>query len=215
MITKPRLQLRESTTNNHGVYDGLHKMARLFFFLLFCFCFLFFRCFLVCFRLFSFFFDFLSMYGFFILVVFDCLSYQVFSSLDSVSIFVRSFFKTFFNFFFLAFPPDFSRFYVSLFLYVRVYSLYEVRTWYAFIFEPSSAQTIKSHPVPLASMLSSIYHSTAQRNQPCTKQRSTYVPIRARQRKQADRVSKNQHKEIEICQAGQKMLRPRAAGDDA
>ena len=38
-------------------------------------------------------------------------------------------------------------------------------------------------------MSSSIYrkHSAAQRNQPCTKQQSTYVPIRARQRKQADR----------------------------
>ena len=30
-------------------------------------------------------------------------------------------------------------------------------------------------------------HSTAQRNQPCTKQRSTYVPVRVRQRKQPDR----------------------------
>ena len=42
-------------------------------------------------------------------------------------------------------------------------------------------------------MLSSIYNSTAQRNQPCTKQRSAYVPIRVRQRKQADRVCKSQH----------------------
>ena len=40
---------------------------------------------------------------------------------------------------------------------------------------------------------SSIYHSTAQRNQPCTKQRSTYTPIKVRQRKQADRVGESQH----------------------
>ena len=30
-------------------------------------------------------------------------------------------------------------------------------------------------------------HSTAQRNQPCTKQQTKYVPIRARQHKQADK----------------------------
>ena len=43
------------------------------------------------------------------------------------------------------------------------------------------------------SMLSSIYrkHSTAQRNQPCTKRHCQYVPIRARRRKQADRVGEN------------------------
>ena len=36
-------------------------------------------------------------------------------------------------------------------------------------------------------------HSTAQCNQPCTKQQTKYVPIRARQRKQADRVGESQH----------------------
>ena len=39
--------------------------------------------------------------------------------------------------------------------------------------------------------------STAQRIQPCTKQHSKYVPIRARQRKQADRVGSSQH--VEVC----------------
>ena len=34
----------------------------------------------------------------------------------------------------------------------------------------------------------SIYHSTAERDQPSTKHRSTCVPFRVRQRKQADRV---------------------------
>ena len=34
--------------------------------------------------------------------------------------------------------------------------------------------------------MSSIYHSAAQPNQPCTRQQSTYVRIRARQREQAD-----------------------------
>ena len=40
---------------------------------------------------------------------------------------------------------------------------------------------------------SSIYISIAQRNQPCTKQRTTYVPIRVRQRKQTDRLGESQH----------------------
>ena len=35
--------------------------------------------------------------------------------------------------------------------------------------------------------------STAQRNQLCTKQHTTYVPIRVRQRKQTDRVGESQH----------------------
>ena len=37
-------------------------------------------------------------------------------------------------------------------------------------------------------------HSTAQRSQPCTEQRSTHAPIRERQqRKQADRIGDSQH----------------------
>ena len=36
-------------------------------------------------------------------------------------------------------------------------------------------------------------HSTAQRNQPSTKQQTKYVPIRARQRKLADRAGENQN----------------------
>ena len=49
------------------------------------------------------------------------------------------------------------------------------------------------------STASTAQHSTAQRNQPCTKQRSNYVPIRARQRKQADRVGESQQKKIRTC----------------
>ena len=37
LITRPCLQLRKSTANNHGVYDDLHKMARIFLFFLYCF----------------------------------------------------------------------------------------------------------------------------------------------------------------------------------
>ena len=40
---------------------------------------------------------------------------------------------------------------------------------------------------------STAQHSSAQHNQPCTKQQTKYVPIRARQRKQADRVGESQH----------------------
>ena len=81
-----------------------------------------------------------------------------------------------------------------------------------------------------ASMLpSSIYRrSTAQRNQPCTKQRSTHVPVRVRQRKQADRLGESKHivehlqrvvfsnpaKKIDI-RRGKKNRRPQEAGDDA
>ena len=36
-------------------------------------------------------------------------------------------------------------------------------------------------------------HGTAQHNQPCTKHQSKYVPIGARQRKQADKVGESQH----------------------
>ena len=54
----------------------------------------------------------------------------------------------------------------------------------------------KTHTTTInrASMLSSnIYHIASQRIQPCTKRRSTHVPIRVRQRKQADRVDESQH----------------------
>ena len=58
---------------------------------------------------------------------------------------------------------------------------------------PDTIWDDKLEPARRASMLSSsIYHSTAQRNQPCTKQRSTYVPIRVRQWKQADSVGDSQ-----------------------
>ena len=74
---------------------------------------------------------------------------------------------------------------------------------------------------------SSIYHSTAQRNQPCTKQRSKYVPIRVRQPKQADKAGESQHA-VEHLFAARNVfskstkksesarptpLRPQAAGD--
>ena len=41
----------------------------------------------------------------------------------------------------------------------------------------------------------SIYrkHTKARRNQPCTNQQRNYVPTRARQRKQADRVDEREH----------------------
>ena len=41
----------------------------------------------------------------------------------------------------------------------------------------------------------SIYrkHTRARRNQPCTNQQRNYVPTRARQRKQADRVGEREH----------------------
>ena len=65
--------------------------------------------------------------------------------------------------------------------------------------EPSfSLYFVYVHIFICTSMLSlRIYrkHSTAQRNQPCTKQQSKYAPIRARQRKQADRVGESQHVE--------------------
>ena len=68
-----------------------------------------------------------------------------------------------------------------------------------FVKPASSAQIAKKMRTQLVELAcrtwsSSIYHiSTAQRNQPCTKERSTYVPIRVRQRKQADRVGESQH----------------------
>ena len=103
-----------------------------------------------------------------------------------------------------------------------------------FVKPASSAQIAKKMRTQLVELAcrtwsSSIYHiSTAQRNQPCTKERSTYVPTRVRQRKQADRVGESQHvverlsaarcvvlktnKEIETCPA-KKDTRRQAAGD--
>ena len=43
-----------------------------------------------------------------------------------------------------------------------------------------------------ASSANTAQHNTSQLNPPCTKQQSKYAPIRARQRKQADRVGESQ-----------------------
>ena len=57
------------------------------------------------------------------------------------------------------------------------------------------------HLVLYCSTASTAQHSTAERNQPVQKPQSKYVPIRARQRQQADRVGESQHMSSSICTA--------------
>ena len=81
----------------------------------------------------------------------------------SVSSFVRYFLEPFFDFFprICFFPFFFPRFFlVELFL-IRT-SAYESRFVNVCLERGSSAQIAKAHPASRASMLSSIYHSTAQ-----------------------------------------------------
>ena len=88
-------------------------------------------------------------------------------------------------------------FFILLFFLLVSCTLY---AYFLFFFDLLLLRSQKKHTDPTREKLAgcrpastSAGHSTAQRNQPCTKQRSTYVPIRARQRKQADRVGKSQH----------------------
>ena len=92
LITRPCLQLRESATNNHSVYDDLHNTAPLFLFSLSS----------VIFSLFQLFFfpEFLSMYRFrFYAIIF--VYFPLF--FDYVSFFVQLFFFSLFSRFFFWF----------------------------------------------------------------------------------------------------------------
>ena len=91
----------------------------------------------------------------------------------------------FFNRFF---PRIFPLIFLWAFFCTYEYMLYENRTS-LFLNLLLLLKQKRAHPACYVySMLSSnIFHSTAQQhNQPCTKQRSTYVPITVRQRSQAD-----------------------------
>ena len=223
MITRPYLQLREFRQSASATTSTKWLVFAIFSFILLVFLFSRVLFFSICFRLFS-----IPLHVPFLFV--SSIIFITFHSLlcfDFRSMFQKLVSDFFLLFFFPRFFPECLRcFFVGLFSYVYIRG--SCTLFLNLLLLLKSQKNTHTQLLRRVSMLATgIYHSTAHRNQPCTKQRSTYVPIRVRQRRQADRVCENQqvvehlsaaccllktNEEIEFCPAKRK-IQSQAAGD--